>query len=78
MAGLAGDCGSYGVSSGQDSEADERSRSEVMVECHHMKRAIKNLTGTALLLGSTLRPLFERWYPGLVADTADEPLRAAA
>src|ERR1035438_4066479 len=29
-------------------------------------------------LDGTLRPLFERWYPGLIADTAGEPMRAAA
>ncbi len=29
-------------------------------------------------LDGTLRPLFERWYRGLVADNADEPMRAAA
>jgi hypothetical protein len=29
-------------------------------------------------LDGTLRPLIERWYPGLVADTAGEPMRAAA
>jgi hypothetical protein len=29
-------------------------------------------------LDGTLRPLFERWYSGLAADSADEPERAAA
>lgn len=29
-------------------------------------------------LDGTLRPLFERWYPGLVANNAGEPMRAAA
>jgi hypothetical protein len=29
-------------------------------------------------LDGTLRPLFERWYPGLAGDNADEPESAAA
>jgi hypothetical protein len=29
-------------------------------------------------LDGTLRPLIERWYPGLVGDNACEPVRAAA
>src|ERR1019366_6150870 len=29
-------------------------------------------------LDGTLRPLFERWYPGLVGDNACEHVRAAA
>ncbi|WP_288048423.1 hypothetical protein [Acidiphilium sp.] len=29
-------------------------------------------------LDGTLRPLFERWYPGLANDNGDEPAQAAA
>ncbi len=29
-------------------------------------------------LDGTLRPLFERWYPSLIANTVGEPMRAAA